>query len=175
PPNGAARLVETGVPVERLAALNQELLTVPENFPVHRKLHRARERRAAMLSQPSERTVDWATAEELAFATILEDGIPIRMTGEDVERGTFSQRHAVLHDSVTGEEYVPLASLSRARASFEIHNSPLSENGAVGFEFGYNIQAPRRLVIWEAQYGDFINGAQVMIDEFLTSGRAKWG
>jgi 2-oxoglutarate dehydrogenase E1 component len=97
------------------------------------------------------------------------------LTGEDVERGTFSQRHAVLHDSVTGETHVPLGALPRAAASFEVHNSPLSENAAVGFEFGYNIQEPRRLVLWEAQYGDFINGAQVVLDEFVTSGRAKWG
>jgi 2-oxoglutarate dehydrogenase E1 component len=128
-----------------------------------------------MFDQPGERTIDWATAEELAFATVLEQGIAIRLTGEDVERGTFSQRHAVLHDSVSGEEHVPLGRLSTARASFEVHNSALSENAAIGFEFGYNIQEPRRFVLWEAQYGDFINGAQVMLDEFVTSGRAKWG
>ena len=95
------------------------------------------------------------------------------MTGEDVERGTFSPGHAVLHDSITGERHVPLAARPRARAAFEIHNSPLSENAAVGFELGYNIQEPRRLVAWEAQCGDFINGAQVVIDEFITSGRSR--
>jgi 2-oxoglutarate dehydrogenase E1 component len=142
---------------------------------VHRKLERARERRAAMLAQPDERSIDWATAEELAFASILEDGVSVRLTGEDVERGTFSQRHAVLHDSVTGAEHVPLGRLSRAKAAFEIHNSALTENGTIGFEFGYNIQEPGRLVVWEAQYGDFINGAQVVLDEFVLSGRAKWG
>ena len=175
PPTGAARRVQTAVSLDRLTALNQELLSVPEGFSVHRKLERARERRAAMFTQPGERTIDWATAEELAFATVLEDGIAIRLTGEDVERGTFSQRHAVLHDSVTGEEHVPLGTLSRARAAFEIHNSALTENGTIGFEFGYNIQEPRRFVLWEAQYGDFINGAQVILDEFVISGRAKWG
>jgi 2-oxoglutarate dehydrogenase E1 component len=175
PPSGAARRVQTAVALDRLAALNQELLKVPEGFSVHRKLERARERRASMFVQPDERTIDWATAEELAFATALEDGIAVRFTGEDVERGTFSQRHAVLHDSVTGEEYVPLGALSRARASFEIHNTSLTENGTIGFEFGYNIQEPRRFVLWEAQYGDFINGAQVVLDEFLISGRSKWG
>jgi 2-oxoglutarate dehydrogenase E1 component len=148
---------------------------VPEGFSVHRKLERARERRAAMFTHPDERTIDWATAEELAFASVLEDGITIRLTGEDVERGTFSQRHAVLHDSVTGEEHVPLGALTRAKAAFEIHNSALTENGTIGFELGYNIQAPRRFVLWEAQYGDFINGAQVILDEFVLSGRAKWG
>jgi 2-oxoglutarate dehydrogenase E1 component len=175
PPTGAARRVQTAVSLDRLTALNQELLSVPEGFSVHRKLERARERRAAMFTQPGERTIDWATAEELAFATVLEDGIAIRLTGEDVERGTFSQRHAVLHDSVTGEEHVPLGTLSRARAAFEIHNSALTENGTIGFEFGYNIQEPRRFVLWEAQYGDFINGAQTILDEFVISGRAKWG
>jgi 2-oxoglutarate dehydrogenase E1 component len=119
--------------------------------------------------------VDWAAAEDLAFATVLADGIPIRLTGEDVERGTFSHRHAVLHDAVTGDEYVALQSIPQARAAFEIRNSPLTENATIGFEFGYNLQEPERLVIWEAQYGDFINGAQVILDQFVTSGRAKWG
>ncbi|MGH9203228.1 MAG: 2-oxoglutarate dehydrogenase E1 component, partial [Vicinamibacterales bacterium] len=112
---------------------------------------------------------------ELAFATILAEGIPIRLTGEDVERGTFSHRHAVLHDANTGAELVSLQRFSHARASFEIHNTPLTENATIGFELGYNVQEPGRLVIWEAQYGDFFNGAQVVLDQFVTSGRAKWG
>jgi 2-oxoglutarate dehydrogenase E1 component len=119
--------------------------------------------------------VDWATAEELAMASILADGTSIRLTGEDVERGTFSHRHSVLHDVKTGAIHVPLQSLPQARAGFEVHNSPLSENAVLGFEYGYNVQAPSRLVIWEAQYGDFVNGAQVIIDEFITSARVKWG
>jgi 2-oxoglutarate dehydrogenase E1 component len=120
-------------------------------------------------------SIDWATAEELAFATILEDGTPIRLTGQDSERGTFSQRHAVLHDSKTGTKFVPLQQLPQANASFEILNSPLSELAALGFEYGYNIQAPERLVLWEAQYGDFINGPQTVVDEFIASAREKWG
>jgi 2-oxoglutarate dehydrogenase E1 component len=175
PPSGAARRVQTAVPLERLTALNRELLIVPEGFTVHRKLERGRERRATMLATPDERTIDWSAAEELALASILEDGIAVRLTGEDVERGTFSHRHGVLHDAVTGEEHVPLGALRLAKASFEIHNSALSENAALGFEFGYNIQERNRLVLWEAQYGDFINGAQAVLDEFITSGRAKWG
>ena len=119
--------------------------------------------------------LDWATAEELAFASILEDGIPIRFTGEDSARGTFSQRHAVFYDVEDGSGYIPLQNIPRSQASFEILNSPLSEAGTVGFEAGYNVQAPGRLVLWEAQYGDFVNNAQTMIDEFLLSGRAKWG
>jgi len=175
PPSGAAQRAVTAVPLDRLRALNTELMQVPEGFTVHKKLERGRERRKAMLDQATERTVDWATAEELAYASILADGIAIRLTGEDVERGTFSHRHAVYHDAVTGAEFVPLQAIPSARAAFEIHNSPLTENATVGFEFGYNIQEPNRLVLWEGQYGDFINGAQVILDEFVTSGRAKWG
>jgi 2-oxoglutarate dehydrogenase E1 component len=175
PPSGAALRAQTAVPLDRLSALNRALMTVPTGFTVNRKLERGRERRRTCLDQPAERAIDWATAEELAFASILEDGIAIRLTGEDVERGTFSQRHAVLHDATSGAEHTPLGALPGARASFEVHNSPLSENAAVGFELGYNIQEPRRLVVWEGQYGDFINGAQVVLDEYLVSGRAKWG
>jgi 2-oxoglutarate dehydrogenase E1 component len=142
---------------------------------MHRKLERAREKRGQMFSNPEERTVDWSAAEELAFASILADGTSIRITGEDVERGTFSHRHAVFHDVKAGGIHVPLQSLPQARAAFEIHNSPLSENATVGFEYGYNVQEPSRLVLWEAQYGDFINGAQTIIDEFVVSARGKWG
>jgi 2-oxoglutarate dehydrogenase E1 component len=167
--------VQTAVPLEQLRGLNEGLLRVPDGFTVHRKLERNRDRRQHLFDAPDERTVEWATAEELAFAATLASGTPIRLTGEDVGRGTFSHRHAVLHDARNGHTYVPLQHLPAAKASFEIHNSPLSENAAVGFEYGYNVQAPERLVIWEAQYGDFINGAQVMLDEFVLSARAKWG
>jgi 2-oxoglutarate dehydrogenase E1 component len=175
PPRGAARHAVTAVPLDRLRALNASLLAVPDGFTVHRKLERIRDRQRTALDDPEARSIDWATAEDLALASVLEDGIAIRFTGEDVERGTFSHRHAVLHDAETGRRHVPLQALQQARAAFEIQNSPLTENATVGFEFGYNVQEPGRLVVWEAQYGDFINGAQVMIDEFLTSGRAKWG
>ncbi|MEX2271515.1 MAG: 2-oxoglutarate dehydrogenase E1 component [Vicinamibacterales bacterium] len=174
-PPGAAARVKTAVALPRLTALNDALLQLPEGFAPHRKLEKARERRRQMLADRDARSIDWSSAEELAFATILEDGTPIRLTGEDVERGTFSQRHAVLHDAATGRTLVPLQALPQAKASFEIHNSPLSENAAVGFEFGYSVQSPKTLVVWEAQYGDFINGAQVVIDEFIVSARAKWG
>jgi 2-oxoglutarate dehydrogenase E1 component len=174
-PAGVAGKTATAVPLTRLREINDGLLTAPAGFTFHKKLERGRARRRAALANPQERTIDWATAEELAFATILADGTPIRLTGEDVERGTFSQRHAVFHDAETGLQFVPLQDFPQARASFEIHNSALSENAAIGFEFGYNIQEPDRLVIWEAQYGDFINSAQVILDQFVTSGRAKWG
>jgi 2-oxoglutarate dehydrogenase E1 component len=172
---GTASQTKTAVPLGRLKALNESLLTVPENFTVHRKLDRLRERRREAFASSSERTIDWAAAEELALASILEDGTPIRLTGEDVERGTFSHRHAVLFDAQNGTRFSPLQSISQAKASFEICNSPLTENAVIGFEYGYDVLAAERLVIWEGQYGDFINGAQLMLDEFVLSARAKWG
>ena len=175
PPPGAASKAETSVPLEQLRELNAALLTLPSDFTMHRKLERVREKRLNALADPDGRTIDWATAEDLALASILADGISVRLTGEDVERGTFSHRHAVFHDAADGRVHVPLQSIPQAAAAFEVHNSPLTENAVVGFEYGYNIQEPSRLVIWEAQYGDFINGAQVMIDEFIVSARGKWG
>ena len=175
PPPGAAAKAETAVPLAQLREMNESLMRMPSDFTIHRKLERVREKRIHMLDNPEERTVDWSAAEELALASILAEGVSIRLTGEDVERGTFSHRHAVLHDANDGKLHVPLQSFPQARAAFEIHNSPLTENALVGFEFGYNIQEPSRLVIWEAQYGDFINGAQTMIDEFVVSARGKWG
>jgi 2-oxoglutarate dehydrogenase E1 component len=174
-PAGTARNTATAVPYEQLRAMNDALLDLPEGFTLHRKLEKNRERRRHALDNPDERTIDWATAEDFALGSVLAEGIPIRMTGEDVERGTFSQRHAVLHDAKTGQAHIPLQTLPQAKASFEIRNTPLTENAVLGFEYGYNIQAPERLVIWEAQYGDFVNGAQVIIDEFIVSARAKWG
>ncbi len=175
PPPGAAARTQTAIDVEPLRDLNQALLALPPSFTLHKKLERGREKRGRILADLDERTVDWAAAEELALASILAEGTSIRFTGEDVERGTFSQRHAVFHDVTTGRAHVPLQALPQARAAFEIHNSPLTENAVLGFEYGYSVQEPARLVIWEAQYGDFINGAQVIIDEFLVSARGKWG
>lgn len=175
PPPGAAQRVKTTVSLDRLRALNQELLQVPEGFHLHRKLERARRKRSQVLDHPEEPSIDWATAEEFAFASILEDGIAIRLTGQDVERGTFSQRHTTFHDARTGQTHTALQTIQQAGAAFEVRNSPLSEAAAIGFEYGYNVQEPGRLVVWEGQYGDFINGAQVIIDEFVTSARAKWG
>ena len=174
-PAGVAGTLETGVPMPRLRKINEELLRRPEGFVLHKKLERGRDRRGHAFDDVQARSIDWATAEELAFATILADGIPIRLTGEDVERGTFSHRHAVFHDANSGQELVPLQTFPHAKAAFEIHNTPLTENATIGFEFGFNLQDPGQLVIWEGQYGDFINGAQVMLDQFVTSGRTKWG
>jgi 2-oxoglutarate dehydrogenase E1 component len=174
PPPGAARKVHTAVSLDALRELHDALMEVPDGFNVHSRLQRIRRRSADALAEPDEPTVDWATAERLALGSILAEEIAIRLTGEDVKRGTFSHRHAVLYDAESGEEYVPLQRIPQAKAAFEIHNSPLTENATIGFEYGYNIERPERLVIWEAQYGDFINGAQPIIDEFVVSGFAKW-
>jgi 2-oxoglutarate dehydrogenase E1 component len=172
---GAPPHEDTGVPLAQLRALNEALLRVPEGFAVHPKLERLLQRRRAALEAPPPAPIDWAHAETLAFASILRDGRPIRLTGQDVARGTFSQRHLTLHDARTGALYTPLERLPEARASVEVRNSPLSETAALGFEYGYSLQAPDALVLWEAQYGDFVNGAQVIVDEFVVSGQAKWG
>jgi 2-oxoglutarate dehydrogenase E1 component len=174
-PAGAAQRVKTAVPLERLAELNEALLQLPDGFAPHKTLARSREKRAQIFANPGERSVDWSAAEDLAYASILSEGVSIRLTGEDVERGTFSHRHAVLHDQQTGAVFTPLQSIPQAKAAFEIHNSPLTELATIGFEFGYNVQEPSRLVLWEAQYGDFINGAQMILDEFVLSARSKWG
>ena len=175
PPPGVAKRVRTAVSVNRLRQLNQSLWEFPEDFNVHPRLQRMIDRRRKALDEPEKATIDWSLAETLALASIVEDGVPIRLSGEDVERGTFSQRHAVLHDNKTDKWHVPIRDMPQANASFEVRNSPLSEYAVLGFEYGYNVQAPERLVIWEAQYGDFVDGAQIIIDEFLVSARAKWG
>jgi 2-oxoglutarate dehydrogenase E1 component len=167
---GAA--VVTAVAAERLLQLGDRLLQVPEGFDVNTKLARQLERRRETLREGG---IDWGHAEALAFASLLEDGIPIRLSGQDTERGTFSHRHAVLHDPHTGETFAPLQRLSSAAASIEIYNSPLSEYAALAFEHGYSIAAPDALVLWEAQFGDFVNGAQIVVDQFIVSGRSKWG
>ncbi|MEM8532822.1 MAG: 2-oxoglutarate dehydrogenase E1 component [Chloroflexota bacterium] len=170
---GAEITVDTAVAADQLITINQALLDRPADFTPHSRLERQLKRRVAALEQ--EQGIDWAHAEALAFATILADGVPIRLTGQDSERGTFSQRHLVLHDSQTGEPFVPHQALPQAQAAFAVHNSPLSENATLGFEYGYSSHAPGALVLWEAQFGDFINGAQVIVDQFIVSGRAKWG
>jgi len=170
-PMAAEAVVETAVPAERLRELSAELVRVPEGFTVNPKLARMLERRAEALDSGG---IDWGQAESLAFASLLVEGIPVRLTGQDTERGTFSHRHLVLHDAHTGAQHAPIRNLSAAAASFEVYNSPLSEYAALGFEYGYSVTAPEVLVLWEAQFGDFINGAQIVVDQFLVSGIAKW-
>jgi 2-oxoglutarate dehydrogenase E1 component len=161
---------ETAVPAEKLSELNEALLEVPEGFTPNSKLERLFQKNRGELD-----SIDWAHAEALAFASLLEDGTPVRLTGQDTERGTFSQRHAVLYDAETDERYVPLQNLPQAGASFSIYNSPLSEIAVLGFEYGYSVNSEDALVLWEAQYGDFANVGQPMIDQFIVSGQAKWG
>jgi 2-oxoglutarate dehydrogenase E1 component len=163
--------VVTAVGADRLRELNDELLRVPEGFAVHPKLAGQLERRRTTIEEGG---IDWGQAESLAFASLLLEGIPIRLTGQDTERGTFSHRHAVLHDVNTGETYAPLQHLDDATSSMEIYNSPLSEYACLGFEYGYSVAASEALVLWEAQFGDFVNGAQIVIDQFIVAGMAKW-
>lgn len=172
PPPPPRRGVDTGVPEETLLQFHRDIHTVPDGFAITPKLARQWDRRAHVLDNPDGK-IDWAHAETLAFASILADGTAIRLTGQDSERGTFSQRHLVLH-AIDGSTYTPLTALPAARASFAVYNSPLSEEAAVGFEYGYSVQAPGRLVLWEGQFGDFSNGAQVMIDQFISAARTKW-
>jgi 2-oxoglutarate dehydrogenase E1 component len=154
--------------------LNDALTRFPEGFALNPKLRRAIERRRAAFEDP-DAPIDWGHAETLAFATILREGVPIRLTGQDTVRGTFSQRHLTFEDANTAAHYTPLEAVPGMRASVDVINSPLSEAAAMGFEYGYTVQAPDALVIWEAQYGDFVNGGQVIVDEFVVSGQAKWG
>ncbi|HST89352.1 MAG TPA: 2-oxoglutarate dehydrogenase E1 component [Ktedonobacterales bacterium] len=164
--------IPTAVPADELRALNAALLARPDGFTPHPRLERTLQRRHEAIAKPG--GIDWALAESLAFASILADGTPIRLTGQDTERGTFSQRHLVLHDERTGAIYTPLDALPQAKASFAVYNSPLSEAAALGFEYGYSVHAPESLVLWEAQFGDFANAGQVVIDQFLAAARAKW-
>jgi 2-oxoglutarate dehydrogenase E1 component len=165
--------VETALTEERLRAYHLALHSWPEGFKPLGKLNRQLDKRRMLIDSPDGR-LDWANGEALAFAGIIADGIPVRLTGQDAERGTFVQRHLVLHESTTGETYNALAHLPGAKASFAVYNSPLSENACVGFEYGYSVHAPDALVLWEGQFGDFVNGAQVVIDQFFASARAKW-
>ena len=171
-PEQPADEVQTGVPRDQLAGILERLSTVPGDFHLHRKLARVMEGRSSMAK--GERPVDWATAEMLALASLAGEGYRIRLTGQDSQRGTFSQRHAVLHDTSDGHAYVPLQHIMEDQAPVEIVNSPLSEAGVLGFEYGYSLGYPDALVLWEAQFGDFVNAAQVIIDQFITSAEDKW-
>ncbi len=162
----------TAVGAERLRDLNEQLLTVPDGFRVNRKLQKLFEQRRGALDG---QRIEWSHAESLAYASLLVEGIPIRLTGQDTERGTFSQRHLTLHDAEDGRVYTPIRHLPDAKAPLELHNSPLSEYGAMGFEYGYSVAAPETLVLWEAQFGDFVNGGEIIIDQFIVAGLAKWG
>jgi 2-oxoglutarate dehydrogenase E1 component len=164
---------ETGVRSELVVSLNERLLAWPTGFQVHPRLAKQLERRRDALGEAG--GIDWGHAETLAFASLLNEGVSIRLTGQDTERGTFSHRHAVLNDIETGATYTPLQHLPNVSATFEVYNSPLTELATVGFEYGYSTALPDALVLWEAQFGDFVNVAQPIIDQFMAADHAKWG
>jgi 2-oxoglutarate dehydrogenase E1 component len=172
-PHYSSAPVNTAVPFERLETITEALTLVPENFTAHPKLGRQLEERHRDLQQ--KKPIDWGFAEQLAFGSLLLEGVPIRLSGQDSRRGTFSQRHAVLYDARTGEPYYPLSLLASERAPFHVYDSLLSEAAVLGFEFGYALDSPDALVLWEAQFGDFANGAQVIIDQFVCCSLSKWG
>ena len=164
--------VDTGVPATRLRTILQKLGRTPQEIVPDRRIARLLQQRADVAD--GTRPVDWACAEALAFGSLLLEGFRVRLTGQDCERGTFSHRHAVVHDCETGFLHVPLQHLSPRQGAVEIHNSPLSETGPLGFEYGYSLESPDGLIIWEAQFGDFVNAAQVIVDQFISSGEDKW-
>nr|WP_029432753.1 multifunctional oxoglutarate decarboxylase/oxoglutarate dehydrogenase thiamine pyrophosphate-binding subunit/dihydrolipoyllysine-residue succinyltransferase subunit [Blastococcus sp. URHD0036] len=164
--------VETAISTEVLKAIGDAHVSFPPDFTPHPKLQKMLERRAAMVSEGG---IDWAMGELLAFGSLLLQGIPVRLAGQDSRRGTFVQRHAVLIDRESAAEYTPLLHLGGDQAKFFVYDSLLSEYAALGFEYGYSVANPQALVLWEAQFGDFVDGAQMVIDEFISSGEAKWG
>jgi 2-oxoglutarate dehydrogenase E1 component len=163
--------VDTPVPLDELNTVAQAIGTIPAGFNAHKNIAKLMLARAESLKQDA---IDWGTAEMLAYGTLLAEGHAVRVTGQDVERGTFSHRHATIVDQVTGETFLPLNNIAPEQAKFCIHNSPLTENACVGFEYGYSLADPRMLIVWEAQFGDFANGAQVLFDQFIASAEAKW-
>jgi 2-oxoglutarate dehydrogenase E1 component len=162
----------TGVEIERLKTIGRRITSIPTGFHAHKAVVRLLERRRQMIDKGE--GIDWAMAEHLAFGALLTDGFPVRLSGQDSERGTFSQRHAVLIDQETERRWTPLKHVANDQANFEVINSMLSEEAVLGFEYGYSLAEPRALTLWEAQFGDFANGAQVVFDQFISSGERKW-
>ena len=164
----------TSVPMEKLRDLLRTLSRVPQGFVPHEKIAKLLDARARLADGSGDEPFDWATGEHLAFATLLDEGTPVRFSGQDSRRGTFSHRHAVLKDQRSGRSYTPLANLREEQGVFEIFDSPLSEAGVLGFDYGFSLDTPDWLTCWEAQFGDFVNGAQVVIDQFISSAEDKW-
>ncbi|MCW5686740.1 MAG: 2-oxoglutarate dehydrogenase E1 component, partial [Pseudolabrys sp.] len=169
---GEARRGETAVEISKLKEIGRKITEVPEGFTVHKTVMRFIENRRKAIE--SGEGIDWSTAEALAFGSLLDEGIKVRLSGQDSERGTFVQRHSVLNDQKTEDKYVPFNNISENQAEYEVINSMLSEAAVLGFEYGYSLAEPNALVLWEAQFGDFANGAQVVIDQFISSGERKW-
>ncbi len=162
----------TGVEEEELLSIGKRITELPKNFNIHKTLIKIFENKRKMFTEA--KPIDWSTAELLAFSTLLNEGFSVRLSGQDSGRGTFSQRHAVLRNQDSHDRYIPLHHVSKKQKNFEVIDSLLSELGVLGFEFGYSLSEPETLVLWEAQYGDFANGAQVVIDQFISSGESKW-
>jgi 2-oxoglutarate dehydrogenase E1 component len=163
---------DTGVKLDYLRGLGEKIMHIPSDMVLHPQLKKHYEQR--VVSMKEGKGIDWATAESLAWGVLLEEGYTVRLSGQDVERGTFSHRHAVLHDQITGKKHTPIEAAAKNISNFQIHNSHLSEFAVLGFELGFSYCSPDSLVMWEAQFGDFTNGAQVIIDQFLSSGESKW-
>ncbi|CAK7258232.1 MULTISPECIES: 2-oxoglutarate dehydrogenase E1 component [unclassified Shinella] len=163
---------KTSVPMKQLKEVGRKIATIPEGFKAHKTIQRFMDNRMQMVETGE--GIDWAMAEALAFGTLCVEGTKIRLSGQDCERGTFSQRHSVLYDQETEDRYIPLANLSPTQARYEVINSMLSEEAVLGFEYGYSLARPNALTLWEAQFGDFANGAQVVFDQFISSGERKW-
>lgn len=170
--SGDERRGSTAITPELAQKIGRALTTVPDGFNLNPKIARQLEAKAEMFK--TGQGFDWATAEAMAFGALVDEGFPVRLSGQDCGRGTFSQRHATLHDQETEERYYPLCNIAPDQASFEVHDSPLSEEAVLGFEYGFTLANPKALVMWEAQFGDFANGAQVLFDQFIASGEAKW-
>tara|TARA_B100001287_G_C22655442_1_gene517429 strand:- start:130 stop:1731 length:1602 start_codon:yes stop_codon:yes gene_type:complete len=171
PDNGERKGV-TGISEAKLQEISNILYKIPTDFEIHKTLSRVLSERHETIKNG--KSIDWATAEALAFGSLIDEGISVRLSGQDSERGTFSQRHSVLHDQHTEDRYIPLNAIHEESAQFEVINSMLSEEAVLGFEYGYSLARPSTLTLWEAQFGDFANGAQVIIDQFICSGEAKW-
>jgi 2-oxoglutarate dehydrogenase E1 component len=163
---------KTAVPMKSLKEIGKKLTAVPEGFNIHRTIQRFMDNRAKMIETGE--GIDWATAEALAFGSLVQEGYGVRLSGQDCERGTFSQRHSVLYDQQEETRYVPLNNISAGQGRYEVINSMLSEEAVLGFEYGYSLAEPNGLTLWEAQFGDFANGAQVVFDQFISSGERKW-
>lgn len=162
---------KTSITKQQITTIIEDITKVPENFNINSKISR---QLAVKLKSVANNSIDWSEAEAIAFGSLLQEGFPVRITGQDAGRGTFSHRHSVLHDSKDGSKYIPLNHLRAQKANFEVHDSLLSEYAVLGFEYGYSLSSPNALTIWEAQFGDFANGAQIIFDQFIASSEAKW-
>ena len=172
PARGKDKRGVTGYDIKKLKNISEKINTIPKEINIHKTIAKVLENRKSNVN--NEEKIDWSTAEALAFGSLLEEGYPVRLVGQDSGRGTFSQRHSVLRNQIDNSRYVPLNKISKNQKNFEIVDSFLSELAVLGFEYGYSLVEPNTLTIWEAQFGDFANGAQVVIDQFIASGERKW-